>query len=210
MQLKTLFKWLLIVAGIVGVAILAIVFFYPKKNLPVIIPVPQNALYNKLIESIKETIFKDQTNSGLPIRFKIPSINVDAHIEYVGLTSDGSMDVPKGPIDVAWFDLGPRPGDTGSAVIAGHYGPWKSGAKSVFDDINKLKQGDKIYVEDGNGVTTTFAVRESRAYDPKANASDVFGSNDGKAHLNLITCEGVWSGAKKTYSNRLVIFADKE
>ena len=45
-------------------------------------------------------------------------------VEDVGLTPGGAMDVPKGPSDVAWFDLGPRPGEVGSAVIAGHEG-WK-------------------------------------------------------------------------------------
>jgi hypothetical protein len=33
------------------------------------------------------------------------------------------------------------------------------------------------------------------------------GSND-KAHLNLITCDGVWDVTKKSYSKRLVVFAD--
>ncbi len=41
---------------------------------------------------------------GLPIRLKIPQISVDANIEYVGLTSLGAMDVPAGPVDVAWFE----------------------------------------------------------------------------------------------------------
>ena len=80
----------------------------------------------------------------------------------------------------------------------------------MFDNLNKLVQGDKIYVEDDKGVTTTFIVQESTIYDPEVNASSVFYSGDGKSHLNLITCEGVWEEAQKTYSNRLVVFADKE
>jgi len=67
----------------------------------------------------------------------IPSINIDAAIEYVGLTSNGAMAVPKGPNDVGWFELGPRPGDIGSAVIAGHDG-WKDGIPAVFDNLSKL------------------------------------------------------------------------
>ena len=120
------------------------------------------------------------------------------------------MDVPKERANVAWFNLGPRPGENGSAVIAGHYGRWKNGKGSVFDNLHKLRKGDKIYVEDENGVIITFVVRESRRYDPNASVGDVFGSNDGKAHLNLITCEGVWDKVSKTYSKRLVVFTDKE
>ncbi|MDO8443215.1 MAG: class F sortase [bacterium] len=146
---------------------------------------------------------------GLPTRLKIPSINVDASVEYVGLTPDGAMDVPKERANVAWFNLGPRPGDNGSAAIAGHYG-WKDGKGSAFDNLYKLRKGDKIYVEDDKGVITTFVVRESRRYNPKMDASNVFSSNDGKPHLNLITCEGVWDKVSKTYSKRLVVFTDKE
>lgn len=146
---------------------------------------------------------------GLPVRLKIPVINVDSAVEYVGVTPDGLMDIPKNQDDVAWFDLGSRPGENGSAVIAGHYG-WKNGQGSAFDNLYKLRAGDKIYIEDDKGIIIAFVARESRRYDPKADASGVFGSPDGKAHLNLITCEGIWNKISKSYPQRLVIFTDKE
>ena len=142
------------------------------------------------------------------MHLRIPKINVDAAIQYVGLTPQGAMDVPKGPADVAWFDLGPRPGENGSAVIAGHEG-WKDGIHAVFDNLHTLQKGDKLYVEDENGTTITFVVREVKLYDQNQDASDVFGSSDGAAHLNLITCAGTWHAAEKSYSNRLVVFTDK-
>ena len=147
---------------------------------------------------------------GLPARLKIPAIDVDAPIEYVGLTPNGAMGIPKGPSDVGWFELGPRPGEDGSAVMAGHYGTWKSGQGSVFDNLHKLSQGDKIYIVDDKGMTTTFVVRESRRYDPEADAAEVFTASDEKPHLNLITCEGAWNKASKSYPQRLVVFTDKE
>ena len=73
-----------------------------------------------------------------------------------------------------------------------------------------MVKGDKIYVEDEFGIIATFVVREKRLYDPNVDASDVFGSSDGKAHLNLVTCEGVWDEVTKSRSKRLVVFADKE
>ncbi len=150
-----------------------------------------------------------QNSSELPIRISIPKINVDADIEYLGLTSQGSMAVPAGPMDTAWFELGPYPGEDGSAVIAGHEG-WKDGIRAVFDNLYQLQIGDKVYVEDKQGTITTFVVRRIETYDQSGNASDVFSSNDGKAHLNLITCEGTWNAAQKSYSNRLVVFTDRE
>ncbi len=148
------------------------------------------------------------TSEFLP-HLKIPKINVDAPVEDVGLTPQGAMDIPKGPNDVVWFNLGPRPGDVGSAVIAGHYG-WKNEIPAVFDNLHKLEKGDRIYIKDEKGITMTFVVRELRTYGEDEDASLVFDSSDGGAHLNLITCQGVWNKNKKSYSNRLVVFTDKE
>lgn len=143
------------------------------------------------------------------MHLKIPKINVLANIESVGLTSYGAMDVPKGPVDVAWYALGPRPGEIGSAVISGHFG-WKNGISAVFDNLYKLQVSDKIYIEVDGGATTTFVVREIRTYGENDIVPDVFSSNDEKAHLNLITCEGIWNKVSKSYSKRLVVFTDKE
>ncbi len=158
---------------------------------------------------VGENIKEQEQMIGLPVRLKIPAINVDSAVEYVGLDSGGAMNVPEDPANVAWFKLGQRPGENGAAVIAGHYG-WKDGKAAAFDNLYKLRKGDKVYIEDDKGAVISFVVRESRRYEPKADASAVFESNDGKAHLNLVTCEGDWNEASKSYSKRLVVFADKE
>ena len=141
---------------------------------------------------------------------EIPKININAVIENVGITSEKAMDIPKEHSDVGWFNLGPRPGENGSSVIAGHFGLWKDGTQAVFNNLYKLKKGDKVYIEDEKGVIITFVVRESRRYDPKADTSNIFSSKDEKAHLNLITCGGIFNKISKSYSNRLVVFTDKE
>lgn len=150
-----------------------------------------------------------QVPRGLPTRIKIPKINLDAEIEYVGLTPHGEMATPESTSNVGWYELGVRPGEEGSAVIAGHYG-WGEGKASSFDELHKLRVGDTFSVEDDAGGVTTFVVRANRRYDPEDDASGVFTSTDGGAHLNLITCEGDWDPVSKSYSKRLVVFADRE
>lgn len=236
MRLKILLKRTFLIIVLAGLALFPMfLFYFNLKNLiqsvsaplikNIVVPLkqeqaaPAQGQANSLPASLVETTAKpaDQTDSGLPalptgrpVRLKIPGINVDAALESVGLTLKGAVDVPKGLGNAAWFNLGPRPGEIGSAVITGHYGRWKNGAGSVFDDLNKLNQGDKLYVEDDKGVITSFVVRASRSYDPNADAPEVFDSNDGKPHLNLITCEGVWNINLKSYPKRLVVFTDKE
>ncbi|MDR3547729.1 MAG: class F sortase [Candidatus Pacebacteria bacterium] len=152
---------------------------------------------------------REQARSGLPTRLKIPKIGVDANLVYVGLTPQGDVGAPEGPSDAAWLDLSKRPGEAGTSIIDGHFG-WKDGISAVFNNLSELRVGDKLYVEDENGTTTTFVVRALQTYGEHQNPSNLFASNDGMAHLNLITCEGIWNAAQKSYSERLVVFADKE
>jgi LPXTG-site transpeptidase (sortase) family protein len=205
MRSKISSLWSAIILGIAGVACLGTIIFFLITDLP---------SYASYIEATLSPHALDPQNSkfvgaGLPIRLTIPKINIDTAIESLGLTPEGAMDVPKGPADVAWFDLGPRPGMMGSAVIAGHEG-WKDGISAAFDDLHELQSGDEVYVVDDTGATTTFVVRSVATYDQNGDASDIFNSRDGKAHLNLITCEGIWNAAERSYSNRLVVFTDEE
>jgi sortase A len=171
---------------------------------------PPAKIPTQIIEKLMEPfVFPKEAIFSLPVRLRIPIINVDAPVEYVGIAADGAMAVPKGSEEVAWYEPGPRPGESGSAVMAGHYG-YKDNKPAVFDGLYKLRKGDKVYVEDEKGIVTTFIVRETRNYDPKADATYIFSSNDGMAHFNLITCEGVWNKDQKSYSKRLVVFTDKE
>lgn len=151
----------------------------------------------------------DHAGSGIPVRLKIQRIHVDAIVEGKGLTPQGAMAVPEGPSTVGWYALGPRPGEEGSAVIAGHEG-WKASQQAVFDKLYTLRKGDIVSVEDDRGTLTSFVVRDTQTYTEDGDTRTIFGSTDGKAHLNLITCEGTWDPLKKTYANRLVVFTDKE
>lgn len=144
----------------------------------------------------------------LPMRLQISRIGVDAPIQNVGLAADGSMDVPKNPFNTGWYELGSRPGEIGSAVITGHVDSL-TGDPAVFADLDKLTIGDIITIEN-EGVSLSFRVREIRIYPAQADATEVFISTDGKAHLNLITCNGTWDTDTNQYTDRLVIFTDYE
>lgn len=146
---------------------------------------------------------------GLPVRLRIPAIGVDSAIEDALITPDGRMDVPSGTKNVAWFALGPNPGEEGSAVIGGHYGFYEGNTgPTVFYNLDQLKVDDRIYIIDDKGDTLGFVVRDIKLFDRNADATTVFTSNDGLAHLNLITCEGVWNKVNDSYPQRRVIFTD--
>ncbi|MEO8364060.1 MAG: class F sortase [Ilumatobacteraceae bacterium] len=144
---------------------------------------------------------------GLPVRLRIPSIKVNSVIEYVGVTSSGAMDVPKKDLNVGWYSPGTRPGEPGSAVIAGHYS-WRNHAQGgIFNNLDQLRKGDILYIDDVQGNTLTFVVRENRIFKYDADARQVFSSSSG-TRLNLITCAGWWDSSKQSSTSRRVVFTE--
>ena len=157
------------------------------------------------VPSASPTPIPTSIHQALPVRLQIPKIKVNAAIQYVGLTSSGLMEVPNGIADVAWYKFGPRPGEFGNAVIAGHRGRPHL-VPIVFDNLYKLHKGDLVYVRESDGRLISFVVRTIRIYSANASAPEVFGDTSG-AHLNLITC--IWNKAKRAFSTRLVVFTDR-
>ncbi|MDO8509894.1 MAG: class F sortase [bacterium] len=209
MKAKPPFKQPPFIIPVGGIAFLSIVIFsatlglYIQDTYTKSIP----STINQKTPQILSAINREDLN--IPDRIRIPKIKLDTAIEHVGLNSKGEVGVPKGTKNTAWFELGPHPGNVGSAIITGHFGYWKNGAPAIFNNLYKLKKGDKIYIKDKKGVTAIFVVRESRNYNPSAHAAEIFTSDDGGSHLNLITCKGTWNKKQKTYSERLVIFTDR-
>lgn len=211
MQSKILSKIILLLVILSGLTLFTTLFFYftslNSSQSDSLTSLPVTGSSSSLHQIVTSDLDTDQV--GLPTRLKIPSIDVDAPIEYVGLAPDGAMDTPKSYVNVGWFNLGRRPGENGSAVIAGHFGTINKRLQ-VFNNLHKLRKDDKIYIEDEKGRNIIFVVREIQRYGKDEDSSGIFGSSDGKAHLNLITCAGVWNKAEKTFSERLVVFTDKE
>lgn len=221
MDTKPLLKTVFAVGLFVGAALLTYYQFFAPQNNPIYSTTPSsdNSLgwkfpVYKFLPGGKvsdSTAFselrKSGVPSGLPVRLQVPSIAVDTAIEDAYITPDGRMDVPAGSVNVAWFALGIRPGQIGSAVIGGHYGIDR-GTPKVFYNLNKLKVGDKAYTIDDKGNTSSFVVRSVKIFDRNADATSVFISNDNQAHLNLIACDGVWNRVNDTYPDRRVVFTD--
>ena len=147
------------------------------------------------------------TNYGLPSRLKIPKLQIDTHIIYVGLTKDGNMSVPNNVIDAGWYKYSALPGNTGTAVIAGHLDGLR-GEPGVFSNLSKLAPGDTILVTESNGVSVSFIVRATKRYPQTEQPTEVFTSTSG-SHLNIITCTGSWDRSEHRFAERLVVFADK-
>lgn len=145
----------------------------------------------------------------LPVRLVIPTLGVDATVQYVGLAADGSgeMAVPSNFTDVGWYEPGVRPGMKGSAVITGHLNG-RDEPEAVFFDLHTLDVGDEIVIMSAERIEDIFVVVAVKVFDYDAPTDEVFVSRDGKARLNLITCGGEWLVDEGVYNRRTVVFAE--
>jgi LPXTG-site transpeptidase (sortase) family protein len=145
--------------------------------------------------------------SLVPLRLSIPAIGVNAFVESLGLHSNGDLATPtQNPWeDVGWYDMGPHPGDNGSAVIDGHLDR-PGGYPAVFWRLRAIQMGDDVQVTNKGGNTLHFRVTRIAYYSPdRAPLQDIFG-NQGGRYLNLITCAGDWIPSQRQTTLRLVVY----
>ncbi|WP_432714355.1 class F sortase [Pedobacter sp.] len=191
-------RWLIGLSLVVAIALLYIVL----SNRP------QSTSSTSEVRRQQDTVSVSHSQQ-LPDRLEIPKINVESVILGLGVNESGDMDAPTNIKETGWYKYGPKPGAKGTAVIAGHYG-WKNGDAAIFNDLNQLVEGDKVVITDKSGRKSTFSVTKTAIFDPNQDATEVFTSTDGKSHLNLITCQGTWNNTQNTYSERLVVFTDRD
>jgi LPXTG-site transpeptidase (sortase) family protein len=148
--------------------------------------------------------FNTVTGSIVPSRLRIPAIGVDSWIGAAGLRKDGSMNVPDNLWTSSWLASGPRPGQPGNAVIAGHRGV---GTPALFSHLETVKAGDRIYVSDATGNQLIYEVTRVASMDLSTSTQvAVFGPASGQ-NLVLITCFGRYIPSARTYDHRLVVFS---
>ena len=140
-----------------------------------------------------------------PVRLIIPSISVDSNVQYVGITTHGTMSVPNNFTDVGWYKYGVVPGATGSAVMAGHVDNALA-LPGVFKSLQDLKKGDDVYVVAKDGTKLHFVVDDTESYGvTEAPAERIF-DESGPPRLNLVTCEGTWIQSEHQYDHRFVVY----
>ena len=187
---------------VIGITILAILVFAWKLATALFIS-PTGEIYAPWLAQNAPAATAPSTS--FPSRFMIPKIDVDAHVQHVGIKADGSMANPNNFTDVGWYKYGVIPGQVGSAAIAGHV---DNGLRlpGVFKRLNELEIGDDVYVEQKDGSRIHFKVVDIKSFPYESAPKElIFGQFD-RARLNLITCEGEWIKDKKTYADRLVVF----
>jgi len=140
-----------------------------------------------------------------PTRVEVPSLGISSDLDRLGTDGTGRLETPPQWQVAGWFASGPRPGDDGPAVIAGHVdsptGP------AVFARLSELEEGDLVRVTDAEGVVREFAVTSTTTTPQDGFPTEAVYGPTPDSQLRLITCDGPYDAANGGYQDNLLVFA---
>ncbi|MFF8650919.1 class F sortase [Streptomyces griseoluteus] len=144
---------------------------------------------------------------SLPVRVTIPAAGVDTGpVLQLGLAADGTVEVPSvaQASRIGWYSKGVTPGETGPAVLIGHYDTVKGPA--VLRNVGKIKQGARITVARADGSSAVFSVRTVEQVDKDAfPTAKVYGDTT-RPELRLITCGGAIENGHRP--DNIIVYGD--
>lgn len=156
------------------------------------------------VGSVTRAPTKSRTTAD-PAFVRVGSIGATSSLIPLGLHDDGTLEVPVDFAVAGWYSLGPRPGQVGAAVIAGHLDSYNGPA--VFARLPEVRPGDEIEVTRKDGSIVSFEVTRIDVY-PKDRfpTMAVYGPTTAP-ELRLITCGGTFDRSRGSYRDNIVVYA---
>jgi hypothetical protein len=142
---------------------------------------------------------------GVPIRLRIPALGVDTRLDRLGRRRDGSLDAPPQWNVPGWYAGGPRPGEIGPAVIAGHVD--STAGPAVFFGLARLRVGAAVDVVARGGRVLRFVVAQIRRFRKSRFPTALVYGPEPVPVLRLVTCTGDFDPAARSYLDNLVVSA---
>jgi sortase (surface protein transpeptidase) len=140
-----------------------------------------------------------------PTWLSIPSLGIRTKLIHLGVSSDGTLQVPSRTTVAGWYTGSPRPGTVGSAVIAGHVDS-RTGP-GIFFWLRTLHRGDRIYVGRADGTMAVFTVTRVKKFTKDEFPTAAVYGPVPDAELRLITCGGIFDRSLGSYLSNVVVFA---
>ncbi|MFD9083065.1 class F sortase [Streptomyces erythrochromogenes] len=142
-----------------------------------------------------------------PVRVTIPAAGVDTSpVLKLGLAADGTVEVPSvaDGDKIGWYTKGVTPGETGPAVLIGHFDTARGPA--VLKDVSRVRTGEEITVSRADGTTAVFRVRElEQVGKDRFPTAKVYGDTT-RPELRVITCGGEITDGHRP--DNIILYAD--
>lgn len=140
-----------------------------------------------------------------PVQLRLAGRPVVA-VDPVGVSPDGSMQVPDDQARAGWWTGGAAPGDpAGTTVLVGHLDS-ASGGLGAFAALLDLPAGTRLAVVDSTGTAHQYRVTGTQQV-VKSDLSPSTFARDGSPRLVLITCGGAFSRVTHHYDDNVVVTA---
>jgi sortase (surface protein transpeptidase) len=140
-----------------------------------------------------------------PETVAIPRIDVHADLIGLDLDADRRLEVPTDPQVPGWFVRGPRPGEDGAAIVAGHVDSQRGPA--IFWRIPELEPGDEVIVHREDGSEVVFVVDRVGRWPKDEFPTDEVYRRSAGPELRLITCGGIFDEDARSYRDNIIVFA---
>jgi sortase (surface protein transpeptidase) len=131
---------------------------------------------------------------------------VDTRLQRLGRSVDLSIEVPADFGVAGWFAEGPRPGQSGPAVILGHLDS-RTGP-GVFSGLAWLRSGAEVLVDRADGSTVGFRVSRMQRVPKAAFPTELVYGPTLEPSLRLVTCGGSFDQATGSYRDNVIVYAD--
>ncbi|MFI8343483.1 class F sortase [Streptomyces sp. NPDC085639] len=145
--------------------------------------------------------------ASAPVRVRIPAAGVDTSpLLALGLAADGTVEVPSvaDGDKIGWYTKGVTPGETGPAVLIGHFDTARGPA--VLKDVSRVRTGEEITVSRADGTTAVFRVRELEQVGKKQFPTAKVYGNTARPELRVITCGGELTDGHRP--DNIILYAD--
>jgi len=125
-----------------------------------------------------------------PVSVRASVVGINSAVSQVGLTKDGTIEVPTSYDKAAWYRLGPTPGELGPAVIIGHVDSYKG--PGVFFNLGDIRPGQLIDITRADHSVAHFRVDAIDSYPKDLFPTEAVYGPVNYAGLRLITCGGAF------------------
>jgi sortase (surface protein transpeptidase) len=139
------------------------------------------------------------------LRLRVPALGIDAQVIALGFDGDGQLAVPADGSSVGWYEISPRPGEQGNALLGAHF-DW-NGALAVFYGLDTLSPGDRVYLDGAPDGELVYEVSGVSSVDWDSSVVDVLATDVDGSSLTLFTCGGDFDSERHGYDQRLIVRA---
>ena len=143
----------------------------------------------------------------VPVRLQVPSLDIDAPVDTVGVDEYGAMALPEQVDRVGWYEYAASPASVqGATVVAGHVDDAVQGEGAMFD-LREAEVGADVRLTTADGATHSYRVVSLEEFSKDAVPLDALFAGTGVPRMVLITCGGEFDRAARSYEDNIVVTA---